>query len=368
MREHVYILTAASILACGLTLTSTSTQAHEGIITKKVSSADDHAPIGVMGDHMHKKGEWMAGYRFMHGSMDENINGNDDISDNQIVTTQTNRFSGEAGQPATLRVVPTEMKMNMHMFGMMYAPSDWLTLVASSSYKEKEMTMKTYAGGAGTTVRGFNTITNKGFGDTKLTGLWLLHEDDIHHWHLNTALSLPTGSIDKSGVMLMPSGARSSMRMSYGMQLGTGTYDFMPGLTYYGHKGLWGWGAQYMGEIRLEDENDEGYAWGDKHKITAWGSYEWKPWVSNSLRIDASTQDSIDGVDSNIIGASQGADPDNYGGDFINLAIGVNFMDMKGAMKGHRLGIEAIIPVYQDVNGLQMKRAPMIIAGWQYAF
>ena len=27
---------------------------------------DSHAPIGVMGDHMHKEGEWMVSYRFRY--------------------------------------------------------------------------------------------------------------------------------------------------------------------------------------------------------------------------------------------------------------------------------------------------------------
>ena len=31
--------------------------------------ADSHAPIGVMGDHMHAKGEWMVSYRFMRMAM-----------------------------------------------------------------------------------------------------------------------------------------------------------------------------------------------------------------------------------------------------------------------------------------------------------
>ena len=32
--------------------------------------ADGHAPIGVMGDHLHKRGEWMLSYRFMRMNME----------------------------------------------------------------------------------------------------------------------------------------------------------------------------------------------------------------------------------------------------------------------------------------------------------
>ena len=96
------------------------------------SSADSHAPLGVMGDHMHKKGDWMVSYRFMRMDMQGNRDGTDSLSPLEIATSVPNRFSGMAGQPPTLRVVPTEMTMDMHMFGAMYAPTDNLTLMAMS--------------------------------------------------------------------------------------------------------------------------------------------------------------------------------------------------------------------------------------------
>ena len=34
------------------------------------------------------------------------------------------------------------MKMDMHMFGAMYAPSDYLTLMVMGSFMNKEMTQK----------------------------------------------------------------------------------------------------------------------------------------------------------------------------------------------------------------------------------
>lgn len=37
--------------------------------------ADGHAPIGVMGDHLHKKGSYMLSYRFMRMSMAGNRDG-----------------------------------------------------------------------------------------------------------------------------------------------------------------------------------------------------------------------------------------------------------------------------------------------------
>jgi len=53
-------VSAVSLLAI-LSLT-TQAQAHDGAPDKNYhpAYADGHAPIGVMADHSHKKGEWMA--------------------------------------------------------------------------------------------------------------------------------------------------------------------------------------------------------------------------------------------------------------------------------------------------------------------
>lgn len=168
--------------------------------------------------------------------------------------------------------------------------------------------------------------------------------------------------------MLMPNGMRMNRRLGYGMQLGSGTYDLLPGLTYYGHRGYWGWGAQYSANIALEDENSQGYSFGDKHNVTGWGSYEWAPWISTSLRLSGTTQDSIDGMDANIMGPNPAANTDNSGGKLVEAGFGVNLMGQSGVLRGQRVAFEIIAPLYQDTNGLQMERDYSFIAGWQYAF
>ena len=86
--------------------------------------ADDHAPIGVMADHAHKKGEVMFSFRAMHMEMRGNQIGTDSVDPDTIATTVPNRFAGMPMQPPTLRIVPTEMRTDMYMLGAMYAPPD----------------------------------------------------------------------------------------------------------------------------------------------------------------------------------------------------------------------------------------------------
>ena len=328
------------------------------------SSAHKHAPLGVMGDHMHNKGEFMLSYRYMHMDMQGNRSGTSSIDPDTIATTLVNPY----GPPATVRVVPTDMQMGMHMVGGMYAPIDDLTLMIMGMYHEKSMDHLTYMGMAGTTIRGSFTTESKGWGDTKVGGLYRLYTGATHNVHLNLGVSLPTGSIKQTDTVLAPNGMTPTLRLPYGMQLGTGTYDLLPGITYQGYDGDWNWGAQYSAEIRLEDENDQGYSWGDRHQITAWGAYQWAPWVSTSLRLTAWTQDEIDGRDTNIAAPVHTANPDNYGGNFVDAGIGVNFIIPEGPLVNHRLAIEANVPVHRDVNGVQLEKDWGVTLGWQYAF
>ncbi|MAM33588.1 MAG: alpha-amylase [Micavibrio sp.] len=358
----------AACIITGAFTTAQQAKAHEAHFgnveqSAKTSNADDHAPIGVMGDHRHKAGEWMVSYRFMRMHMEGNRDGTDSLSPDEIVTTTPNPFA----PPPTLRVVPLEMDIDMHMLGGMYAPSDWLTLMVMGQYIDREMEHLTYAGMAGTTELGQFTTKVQGIGDTSLSGLIGLYDDNIHHLHLNAGLSLPTGSIKEEDDVLTPMGTTPRLRLPYAMQLGSGTYDLLPGLTYYGNQDNWGWGAQYKATIRT-GENSQDYTLGDKHQITAWGSYLWTPSFSTSLRATAETEGHIDGMDSDITAPVQTANPDNYGGERLSLSAGANYLFQAGPLQGHRLAFEVTAPVYQDLNGPQMERDYAVTVGWQKAF
>ncbi len=359
-------LLLAGAVASTLIAFGNPTKAHEDG-AHSVYRADGHAPIGVMGDHMHKKNEWMLSYRFMDMNMSGNRNGTSDLSPETIVTTIPNRFFGMLGQPATLRVVPTKMDMNMHMVGFMYAPSDIVTLMAMGNYTDKDMTMTVFQGGAGTTVLGKSHASSKGFGDAKVSSHIRLLKENNHHVHLNAGVSLPTGSIRREGRMLMPNGMQMDMRLAYGMQLGSGTYDLLPGITYTGYSDKWGWGAQYLATLRM-GRNNEGYSLGNKNNATIWGSYSFVPHLSVSARLAAEHESKIDGIDSQIMGPSQAADPDHYGGKRISAGLGLNYVVPNGMAKGHRFSAEIVAPVYQNLNGPQLKRDRKIIIGWSKAF
>lgn len=335
-----------------------------------IHAAHNHAksndPIGVMGSHLHAQGDWMVSYRYMRMEMSDMRDGTSDLSPEEIVGDAA-RFPNPSGAPAGFRVIPDEMTMQMHMLGGMYGATDWLTLMAMANYIKKDMNHFTFQGLAGTTRLGEFETESSGWGDTSVGGLIKLYETENTSVHLNAMLSIPTGSIKETDDVLAPNGTRPVLRLPYAMQLGSGTYDAMPAVTYTGAKSGWNWGAQYMATIRLEDENDQNYALGDKHAITAWGGTRLTDWLAGTLRLSAETIGDIDGSDALITAPVTTADPDNYGGDFISASVGFNITPPK-QLEGAQIGAEFTVPLYQDLNGPQMKRDYGFTLGVTYSF
>ena len=314
-----------------------------------------HAPIGVMGDHMHKTGEWMFSYRYMSMSMEGNLQGDNSVAPETIVSS---------GLP--LRVVPIDMTTDMHMLGAMYAPNDQLTLMLMVNYIEKEMDHLTFQGMSGINRLGVFTTETSGMGDTKIGALYSLRSDDSTNIHLNLSLSIPTGKIDHTDQILTPMNTTPSPRLPYPMQLGSGTYDIQPGITYAGTRDSWDWGSQVKMTIRLGD-NDEGYSLGDQTQVTSWGGYRFTRWLTGSLRLTYTHADGISGRDGSINLPVQTSNPDNFGGERIDLGVGITLIGTEGAQKGHRLALEYETTIDQDVNGIQMEMQDMLTIGYQFS-
>ncbi|MGE9267658.1 MAG: transporter [Verrucomicrobiales bacterium] len=317
---------------------------------------DSHAPIGVMGDHTHAKGEWMLSYRYMYMSMDGHRAGTNSLRTQEV-------FDRGFGAAAT------EMDMDMHMLGLMYAPTDRLTLMAMLNYIRKDMTMEMNPhaahhghgdhGGHGM-MGGTHSHSSEGIGDLSLGALYRFWETDSQQAHFNFSIGLPTAEVDhKEGTTFQP----------YGMQSGSGTWDARFGLTYLGQSEHWSWGAQVMAYLPLEDENDSGYALGDGVSATVWIAKPIHESLSVSLRANYQHQGDLEG---HYNGPHDHSAPphfqENYGGDFLELGLGMNVFFRNGWLAGHRLAVEGLMPVYHDANGVGMERDFTVTVGWQKAF
>lgn len=304
---------------------------------------DGRAPIGVMGDHVPMEGAWSITYQFMRMAMDDNRSGTDTLSDAEVLTD----FS----------IAPTRMTMDMHMASVMYGWSESLSFMAMVPYYDKEMDHINRAG-----VR--FTTKSKGVGDVALKGVYGLYQRQDHNVLLNAGVSLPTGSIDKKDDT--PAGL--NQQLPYPMQIGSGTFDLLPGLTYRGHTSDFSWGGQIGATIRL-GRNDNSYALGNRYRTTTWGARKWADWISTSLRVAAEVVDNVDGADPLLNPASvPTADPDRRGGTRVDILGGVNLIGTAGVARGQRLFIEFGIPIYQNLDGPQLETDWLLTVGLQFRF
>jgi hypothetical protein len=306
-------------------------------------AAPEHGPLGVVQDHMHKKGEVMLSYRYMRMDM-----GGNRVGSNSISTAETlNQFP----------VSPTNMEMNMHMLGAMYGVSDKVTIMAMVPYLSKSMDHVTRMGGT------FNTST-KGVGDVKLAAMVSLLKTANSRAHLNLGVSLPTGTInERAAIPINP-----DAQLPYPMQIGSGTWDIIPGITFTGTSDILYWGAQLMATIRT-GTNSRDYRLGNKVQLTAWNMFRLTSGFDAGLRVTFNHWGNIHGADAELMPMLvQTANADLQGGDRIDISLALNYEIQNGTLKGHRLAAEFILPVYQKLDGPQMEQNWSLIVGWQKAF
>jgi hypothetical protein len=331
-----------------------------------------HAPAGVMFDHMlGKSGDLMAGLRYMRGMQGGTMQrGLNNASDQAIVN-----FGCD---PAKCFTTPSQMNMNMIMLDLMYAPTDWLTLMLMPQFVDMNMSTRELNGAPPLTPKQEELIgplinhhtlhphTTGGIGDTGMYAMVKLFEESGHHIHGTLGITAPTGDVD---VKFRDTHRIDAGFQHYGMQLGSGTWDFKPSITYTGKLDKFSWGAQINGTVRLEGNNESGFAFGDIFQSTAWGSYNVLDWLSASVRGVYTLQGTVRGEYNDTFNKLGPVDyPSNYGGRYWDVGFGLNAFVPTGDLQGNNLSFEWLQPVSDDVNGYQLPRTGALAATWSYAF
>ena len=296
--------------------------------------AKAYAPGGVMGDHLHPKGGLMFAFRSMNMFMNGNLEGSKKISDARIYNNYM--------------VAPREMGMQMYMLSVMYAPADRVTLMLMQGFSKKEMdlTARMMMPNGMTMLRDFSTSAS-GLSDLKLGLLYGLVNDNSTTLHLNTGLSLPIGDIvNRDNTPMM-----DNVQLPYAMQLGSGTYDLTIGATLKGSGTQFAWGVQQLNILRT-GTNSEDYRLGNLYQLTSWLGYGLSDKVSTSIRLSAAREGNISGADPGLNPMMvTTADTENYGGELIRAAAGVNLLMANDLLV---LGLEVGVPIYQNYNGIFM--------------
>jgi hypothetical protein len=322
-------------------------------------------PATVMFGHMlDKPGDFMAGYRFMYQWTGGNMmHGAHKVSDQTIVD--------QACGNKDCQFTPQFMDMRMHMVDLMYAPTKWLNVMLMPTFMDMDMNLRQLAGArvdasGAHSHHGAAGHESGAVGDTYFSSLVKLLDIPGHRVHVNLGFSAPTGKTD---IKIRRSFNADGGLIHFGMQLGSGTWDFTPSLTYLGEYNRWSWGTQISGIKRMEDRNQSGYRLGDMFQATGWGGLDLARWLTASVRGVYTWQDAIH-RDFNQYNARIGPMdfPRNYGGQFWDMGFGVNAQIPGGRFAGNRLGIEWVEPIRSDFNGYQLNRQGMLSATWSYQF
>ncbi|WP_236101955.1 DUF3570 domain-containing protein [Methylotetracoccus oryzae] len=352
-------------LSAPASLSAAAEDPHAGHMGHEGHHLHSAFPAGVMFAHMlDEPDKFMVGYRYMWNLQSGNlIHGSHPVSDLEVVNNGCVIYKcGSA---------PREMNMHMHMLDIMYAPTDWLNLMLMPTFMNMSMSMRELEGappgaggghhhGHGT---GDRPTASGGVGDTGFYAMGKLFDIDGHHMHLTLGFSAPTGDIGQK--------VSGDYYNHYMMQLGSGTWDFRPSLTYTGHyEGGWSWGSQFSGIKRPSgDRNNAGYRLGDQWQWTGWTSYQLLDWMSANVRGAYTRQYAIVGgyTDSFFTAGPQDF-PQNYGGRYWDVGFGLNLLVKDGPFKGNGLSVEWLQPVEANVNGYQLKPNGMLSATWSLEF
>ncbi|MEQ1560930.1 MAG: DUF3570 domain-containing protein [Methyloglobulus sp.] len=341
-----------------------------------------NSPAGVIFGHtLPKAGDFMAGYRFMRSEQ-----AGDMLLGSKTVGLDAVNAKGCEGKECA--VSPNFMAMSMHMLDLMYAPTDWLTLMLMPQWMDMDMTMTPNDNVQITDAHGSHSTTHAhqtgGIGDFGAYALFKAFDHPNHHLTVSVGGTAPTGDVD---ITLRKTGTNPvyDQLTHYGMQLGSGTWDFKPALTYAGEIDNFLWGAQANVTVRLEGKNESGFRLGDIFQGSVWGGYHWTNWLATTVRGVFTSQGAIHGT----YPPSQGlvGDPNtgllvpfvpqhigpfdfpgNYGGQFVDLGLGINVTVPSGAFAGNTLKFEWLQPVHTDYNGYQLDRDYTLNFTWSYGF
>ena len=301
------------------------------------------------------RGAWTVGYRYLYQQMRGYLDGKNRIAPESLLRNNGGPYA----------IVQDEMMQELHVIEASYSLTDRLTILGGIPFIIQTTSHKRVPGPNAFVAEQFD-VTTRGLSDVSLKLAYTIVQGDKHQIHGFAGLSLPTGSIDETGTT--PRGHDAPL--PYTMQLGSGTYDLDPGIAYSGRSGDWSWGGEFLYKVRL-DENDAGYNFGDRCSTSLYLTHRFSDWFAPSILLTGRGWKEISGRDPRLDPVRQAvpvANPSLYGGDRLDLLLRLNFAAPRGYFKGHRLALEGGFPVYQKLNGPQMRADFRMGASWQWAF
>jgi hypothetical protein len=235
---------------------------------------------------------------------------------------------------------PEEMIMEMHMIGIHYSINKKWSLMLMSSYQKKEMEAIMKMG------RRKVSTSAQGVGDTLMKINYSLNLENKSIISFTGGLSLPTGSIQKRD---------NSVRLPYGMQMGSGSYGAIAGVSFTKSRGQWS-SVTVLEILSFLNESSEDYTFGHQSSLDTSFSYSIHDQLIFVLGLRSSLVDPLSSNEEMISNMSSPFDPQNQHGRRSHYSLGV--VANYGATVG---SLSYLKPLEDDLAGIQFKTADRVM-------
>jgi len=316
-------------------------------IVWSMTRPDGHAPIGLREDRTLSAGQFELGIKYINDRFKGQGAGTDSLSVDEVLTM--------------FDVTPTLLTERGVEANLMVGVTRHLTLSATGTFVQKKMD---YLGGIQDEPSLLLYYQTQALGpeDVKVSALYNILERAGVRVHVHAGVSIPIGAIDSQDEV---PGNLDEVQLPYQQQLGSGTFDLLPGATASIQNESSSLGFQFTSEIRM-GENDRGWALGDLYQFATWGGYKANDWVSVSAGVTYLRWGNVEGYDTDLDAFENPANNTlAQAGWRVELPLGVNFVMPEGRLGGHRFGLEARLPLHQNLDGPQLRHDWSIVAGWQ---
>lgn len=309
---------------------------------------DAHGPISVMEDRILESGEFQLTLQFLNQRFQGQGIGNDSLTVGQVL----NLFD----------VAPTQLVRQGMAVNVMLGLTEHLSLSATGTFVQKTMDYLAPVDGEANFFLFYQT-QSLGPEDVQVTALYEVFNRGPYRAHVHAGVSVPIGSIEADDAT--PFSNPSEVQLPYQQQLGSGTVDVLPGFTVSVQNEAASLGLQGRGTIRMA-ENNRDWALGDVYEGTMWAAYNLSDYVSVSMAGRYTTWGQVEGADPDLDPFQDpAANTLALSGSRVSLPVGFNLRIPDGRFAGHRLGLEFILPIHQDLDGPQLRQDWSLVVGWR---
>lgn len=301
---------------------------------------DAVAPAGVELDHTLDDGQLEFVYRLRH------------FAERGYINSEGDEVSRDALFNIFLFPLITEERWRQtHEISALYATNDRFTVQLTVPYVFTEADLVDFDGNR-------TTLETNGLGDPSLSLLMRLWSEDAVRLHASGGITLPVAGIKET---------EADRFLPYRMQLGSGTPDVTPGLTFTAMNGRGVFGAQALATFRLGD-NNRGWNAGDETTARIWLAPRFSDYVSASLGLVWRAWENVIGLEQALSDDIPEAFEGNTGGNRWDLPVGLNIFFPEGALEGHRISAEMVFPISNDLDGPQLETDWGFVLSWRRMF